>query len=210
MRIGVPTEVKNNEYRVGIVPAGVRILAHAGHKVVIQTGAGEGIGIADEVYAEAGADLAATGAAVYEQAEMIVRVKEPLPEEYPSTKENQILFTYLHLAPAPELTRHLMACKCIGVAYETIQLPDGSLPLLAPMSEVAGRLAPQVGAHFLEKNQGGRGVLLGGVPGVDRGKVTITGGGVVGANAGIAPFAGGVIVSSLGYLALGWFALPSV
>ena len=183
MRIGVPKEIKNNEFRVGMVPAGVRILTHAGHRVMIQIGAGEGSGIADQAYVDTGADLVATAAEVYEQAEMIVKVKEPLPEELPLITENQILFTYLHLAPAPELTRHLMDCKCIGVAYETIQFPDGSLPLLAPMSEVAGRLAPQVGAHYLEKVHGGRGVLLGGVPGVDRGKVTIIGGGVVGANA---------------------------
>lgn len=183
MRIGVPKEIKNNEFRVGMVPAGVRILTGAGHRVFIQAGAGEGSGIADRAYVDAGAELVATAVEVYGQAEMIVKVKEPLAEELPLLSENQILFTYLHLAPAPELTRDLMACKCIGVAYETIQLPDGSLPLLAPMSVVAGRLAPQVGAHYLEKAHGGRGVLLGGVPGVDRGKVTIIGGGVVGANA---------------------------
>ncbi|MBW1710780.1 MAG: alanine dehydrogenase [Deltaproteobacteria bacterium] len=183
MLVGAPKEIKNNEFRVGMVPAGVRVLTHAGHQVFVQEGAGQGCGIADEEYIKAGAGLLATAEEVYERAEMIVKVKEPLSQEYPLIKEGQVLFTYLHLAPDPELTKILINCKCIGVAYETIQVGDGSLPLLTPMSEVAGRLAPQVGAHYLEKVQGGRGVLLGGVPGVEKGKVTVIGGGVVGTNA---------------------------
>ncbi|MBW2060338.1 MAG: alanine dehydrogenase [Deltaproteobacteria bacterium] len=183
MLIGVPKEVKNSEFRVGMVPAGVRILTEAGHQVFIEENAGKGSGITDEEYVKAGAVLLPEAAQVYDRAEMIVKVKEPLPGEYSLIREDQILFTYLHLAPAPELTRALMDCRCIGVAYETIQLDDGSLPLLTPMSEVAGRIAPQVGAHYLEKIHGGRGVLLGGVPGVEKGRVTVIGGGVVGANA---------------------------
>ena len=183
MLIGVPKEIKNSEFRVGMVPAGVRLLIRAGHQVLIQKGAGLGSGITDEEYVEAGASLVRSATRVYMQAEMIVKVKEPLPEEYGLLQKDQILFTYLHLAPAPELTKALMESGCIGMAYETIQLKDGSLPLLNPMSEVAGRIAPQVGAHYLERVNGGRGVLLGGVPGVERGRVTIIGGGVVGANA---------------------------
>lgn len=183
MRIGVPKEIKNSEFRVGLVPAGVRAFSETGHQVFVQSSAGEGSGIHDEEYAKAGATMLSTGKDVYDRAEMIIKVKEPLPEEYPLLKEDQSLFTYLHLAPAPELTRALMERKCIAIAYETIQLENGSLPLLNPMSEVAGRIAPQVGAHYLEKTHGGRGVLLGGVPGVERGKVTIIGGGVVGSNA---------------------------
>lgn len=183
MRIGVPKEIKNSEFRVGLVPAGVRAFSETGHQVFVQSSAGEGSGIHDEEYAKAGATMLSAGKDVYDSAEMIIKVKEPLPEEYPLLKEDQSLFTYLHLAPAPELTRALMERKCIAIAYETIQLENGSLPLLNPMSEVAGRIAPQVGAHYLEKTHGGRGVLLGGVPGVERGKVTIIGGGVVGSNA---------------------------
>ncbi len=183
MLIGVPKEMKNSEFRVGMVPAGVRTLTAAGHQVFVETAAGHGSGISDEEYVKAGADVLGTTEEVYGRAEMIVKVKEPLPREYSLIKEDQILFTYLHLAPAPELTKKLMESKCIAVAYETIQANDGSLPLLMPMSEVAGRLAPQVGAQYLEKVYGGRGVLLGGVPGVERGKVCIIGGGVVGANA---------------------------
>ncbi len=183
MRIGVPKEIKNSEYRVGLVPAGARVLSQAGHQVYVQKGAGEGSGILDEEYLKAGATVLDNESDVFSQAEMIVKVKEPLPEEYEYLHENQILFTYLHLAPDPGLTNALINCRCIGLAYETIQLADGSLPLLVPMSEVAGRIAPQVGAHYLEKVNGGRGVLLGGVPGVERGRVTIIGGGVVGANA---------------------------
>lgn len=180
MIIGVPKEIKEEEYRVGIVPAGVRVMKEHGHTVLIETGAGEGSRIPDAEYAEAGAEIAATSAEVYNSAELIVKVKEPLPEEYDLLREGQILYAYLHLAPAPDLTRALLERKIIGIAYETIQLPDSSLPLLVPMSEVAGRMAVQVGAHFLEKTQGGRGVLLGGVPGVGRGRATIIGGGTVG------------------------------
>lgn len=183
MRIGVPKEIKNNEYRIGLVPAGVRMLSSSGHRVLLQKGAGEGSGIGDDEYRNAGAALLAASEEIYCQAEMIVKVKEPLPEEYELIRSDQIIFTYLHLAPAPDLTRALIDRNCIAIAYETIQLDDGTLPLLTPMSEVAGRIAPQVGAHYLEKVHGGRGVLLGGVPGVERGTVAIVGGGVVGTNA---------------------------
>ncbi len=183
MDIGVPKEIKNNEYRVGLVPAGVRTLISAGHCVYVEKAAGLGSGITDEEFIKAGAEILGSGLEVYGRAELIVKVKEPLSVEIEYIQEDQILFTFLYLAPAPELTRALLDTKCLGVAYETIQLDDGSLPLLTPMSEVAGRLAPQVGAYYLEKIQGGRGVLLGGVPGVERGKVTIIGGGVVGTNA---------------------------
>lgn len=183
MIIGVPKEIKNNEYRVGLVPSGVARLTAAGHKVLIEKSAGQGSGIADEEYVAVGAQIIDSPQEIYKQAEMIVKVKEPLPPEYGLIKQDQILFTYLHLAPDKRQTEALLASKCIGVAYETIQLADGSLPLLTPMSEVAGRMAPQVGAHYLEKSQGGRGVLLGGVPGVERGRVTIIGGGVVGTHA---------------------------
>ena len=183
MIIGVPKELKNNEYRVGMVPGGVRTLIAAGHEVCIQQSAGEESGITDHAYQRAGAQIFGSIEEIYDRADMIVKVKEPLPAEYGLIKENQILFTYLHLAPAPELTRALIKTKCIGVAYETVELPDGTLPLLVPMSEVAGRIAPQVGAYYLEKAHGGRGLLLGGVPGVSRGKVTIIGGGISGINA---------------------------
>jgi len=183
MIIGVPNEIKNNEFRVGLIPSGARILTSAGHKVLVQKTAGEGSGIVDEEYAKAGAILLETAEDVFDRSEMIIKVKEPLPQEYGLIKENQIIFTYLHLAPAPALTQAMIDSKCIGVAYETIQLEDGSLPLLTPMSEVAGRLAPQMGAYYLGKASGGRGVLLGGVPGVERARVMIIGGGVVGANA---------------------------
>lgn len=183
MIIGVPKEIKNHEYRVGLVPAGVRALVRSGHKVVIQAGAGEGSGITDQEFIQAGAQILPMAPEVYGQADMIIKVKEPLPAEYPLLREGQILYAYLHLAPAPELTQALLDRKVIGVAYETIQLPDGSLPLLTPMSVVAGRMAIQIGAHYLEKGFGGRGVLLGGVPGVARGKVTILGAGTVGTNA---------------------------
>ncbi len=180
MIIGVPKEIKEFEYRVGVVPAGVRALTEYGHKVLIQKGAGEGCRIADEEFASAGAVLIEGNAEIYSQAEMVMKVKEPLEEEYDLMRENQILYCYLHLAPAPRLTEILLERKVVAIAYETIQLDDGSLPLLIPMSEVAGRMAIQVGAHFLEKTQGGRGVLLGGVPGVSRGRVTIIGAGTVG------------------------------
>lgn len=183
MIIGVPKEIKNHEYRVGLVPAGVRALVRSGHTVIIQAGAGEGSGISDQEFTQAGAQILSAAPEVYGQADMIIKVKEPLPAEYPLLREGQILYAYLHLAPAPELTQALLDRKVIGVAYETIQLLDGSLPLLTPMSVVAGRMAIQIGAHYLEKGFGGRGVLLGGVPGVARGKVTILGAGTVGTNA---------------------------
>ena len=183
MIIGVPKEIKTEEYRVGIVPAGARLLAASGHRVLIEKGAGEGAGISDREFKAAGAHLASSAAEVYGEAELVMKVKEPLPPEYDLLRPGLMVYTYLHLAPAPELTAVLLEKEIIGIAYETIQLPDGSLPLLTPMSEIAGRMAVQVGAHYLEKTQGGRGVLLGGVPGVYRGKVTILGGGVVGINA---------------------------
>lgn len=183
MIVGTPTEIKKQEYRVGIVPAGVKQLVKNNHKVIIQRGAGAGSGITDEEYQAAGAQILDTARAIYDEAEMIMKVKEPLPEEYELLHEGQLLYTYLHLAPAPELTRALLERKVIGIAYETIQLEDGSLPLLTPMSEIAGRMSIQVGAYHLQKEQGGRGVLLGGVPGVAPGNVAILGGGTVGANA---------------------------
>ena len=183
MIIGVPREIKDNEYRVGMVPAGVRALVEAGQLVLVEDGAGLGSGISNEEYLKAGAEIASSREEVYLRADMIVKVKEPLPVEYDLLREGQILFTYLHLAPSPELTATLLAKKVIGVAYETVQRKDGSLPLLKPMSEVAGRLAVQLGAHFLQKDRGGRGIILSGVPGVVPGKVVIIGGGVVGTNA---------------------------
>ncbi len=180
MIVGVPKEIKADEYRVGIVPAGVRVLTEHGHKVIVETGAGEGCRIPDGEFAKAGASIADTPREVYERAELIMKVKEPQPAEYELLREGQILYAFLHLAPAAELAEALLARKIIGVAYETIQLEDGSLPLLIPMSEIAGRMAVQIGAHFLEKTQGGRGVLLGGVPGVSRGRVTVIGAGTVG------------------------------
>ncbi|MBM4325793.1 MAG: alanine dehydrogenase [Deltaproteobacteria bacterium] len=180
MIIGVPKEIKEDEYRVGIVPSGVRILAAHGHSLLVESGAGEGSRITDAEYVEAGATIVNQASEVYGRAEMIMKVKEPQPQEYKLLREGQILYAYLHLAPAPELTRALLDGKIIAVAYETIQLPDGTLPLLVPMSEVAGRMSVQIGAHFLEKTQGGRGVLLGGVPGVGRGRVTVVGAGSVG------------------------------
>jgi alanine dehydrogenase len=179
MIIGVPREIKEDEYRVGIVPAGVAALVEHGHQVIIETGAGSGCRISDAEYVGAGAKIVPKPENVY-QADMIMKVKEPLPEEYNLLREGQILYAYLHLAPAAELTAALVQKKTIAVAYETIQIQDGSLPLLVPMSEVAGKMAVQAGAHFLEVPQGGRGVLLGGVPGVRRGKIAVIGAGTVG------------------------------
>jgi len=183
MVIGVPKEIKNNENRVAITPAGVYALVKAGHKVLIERAAGVGSGIADEEYAKAGAAIIASNVEVFERADIVVKVKEPLASEYDLLKEGQTLFTYLHLAPNPELTQALLRRKVAGVAYETVQLRDGSLPLLSPMSEVAGRMSVQVGAAMLQKYMGGMGVLLGGVPGVKPSEVLIVGGGVVGTNA---------------------------
>lgn len=183
MIIGIPKEVKTREYRVSMVPGGVKALVDNGHKVFVEKGAGVGSGIADEEYKAVGAVILETAKEVHEKAEMIVKVKEPLPQEYQYMRPGLIYYTYLHLAAAKELAQVMMEKKVVGIAYETIQLKDGSLPLLTPMSEVAGRMAVQVGARSLEKASGGRGVLLGGVPGVKRGKVVILGGGVVGTNA---------------------------
>jgi alanine dehydrogenase len=183
MIIGVPKEVKNNEYRVAIVPCAVKALVQDGHQVMVETSAGEGAGIADKDYADAGAEISSFALEIFEKADMIVKVKEPQPQEYNLLQEGQILFTYLHLAPSPELTRVLLQAKIIGLAYETVQMENGSLPLLIPMSEIAGKLSVQVGAHYLEKENGGSGVLLGGVPGVQPANVAIVGGGTVGGNA---------------------------
>jgi alanine dehydrogenase len=183
MIVGVPKEIKNHEYRVAMVPAGVGSLVADGHTVIIETSAGEGSGISDAEYLAAGAQIRLTAEAVFAEADMIVKVKEPLPQECALLREGQILFTYLHLAPAPELTKALLARKVVGIAYETVQLPSGSLPLLIPMSEVAGKLAVQVGAHWLQKENGGSGVLLAGVPGTPPANVAIVGGGTVGINA---------------------------
>lgn len=183
MIVGLPKEVKDNEYRVGMVPAGVKALTSGGHSVLVQTRAGEGSGITDQEYVHAGAEIVDSADAVWSRAEMVVKVKEPIASEYGFLRKGLILFTYLHLAPARELTRALLDGGVTGVAYETITDDQGRLPLLTPMSEVAGRMSIQVGATYLEKINGGRGVLLGGVPGVMPGRVTIIGGGVVGINA---------------------------
>ncbi len=183
MKVGVPKEIKTREYRVGMVPAGVRELVAHGHTVSVEKGAGLGSGISDEEYTGVGATIVPDAETVFANADLIVKVKEPQQSEYPLLREGQVLYTYLHLAPAPELTQALLDRKVVGIAYETIQPEDGSLPLLTPMSEVAGRLAVQVGAHCLETAAGGRGQLLGGVPGTRPGKVVILGGGVVGLNA---------------------------
>jgi alanine dehydrogenase len=183
MIIGVPKEIKTSENRVGLVEGGVKALTREGHKVLIEKDAGVGSGITNEMYEKAGGTIIGTKKEVYEKADMIIKVKEPLPEEYPLLREDQILYTYLHLAPEPVLTKALLDRKVKGIAYETIQLEDGSLPLLTPMSEVAGRMATQVGASYLQRDRGGKGILLGGVPGVQRGRVTILGGGVSGTNA---------------------------
>jgi alanine dehydrogenase len=182
MRIGIPREIKNNENRVAMSPSGVVTLKRAGHDVFIETNAGIGSGFTDEAYQQAGAIITSTAKEVWEK-EMVMKVKEPLPAEYDYFYEGLILFTYLHLAAEPELTKALMHNKVIGIAYETVQLDDRSLPLLAPMSEVAGYMATQIGAQYLEKTKGGKGVLLAGIPGVKHGKVTVIGGGVVGTNA---------------------------
>ncbi|MCI0184107.1 alanine dehydrogenase [Sulfoacidibacillus ferrooxidans] len=183
MFIGVPKEIKDNENRVAMTPAGVRSLISAGHTVIVETSAGVGSGFLDDDYRQAGAQLGATAADVWNTVDMIMKVKEPLPSEYRYFRENLILFTYLHLAPEYELTQALMNSGIVAVAYETIQLPDRSLPLLMPMSEVAGRMSVQIGAHFLEHSAGGKGIVLGGVPGVMPGQVVIVGGGIVGINA---------------------------
>ncbi|SDL86592.1 alanine dehydrogenase [Aliiruegeria lutimaris] len=183
MLIGVPKEIKNHEYRVGLTPESVSELVGRGHSVQVETGAGIGIGADDEAYRTAGATIGATAAEIFEAAEMIVKVKEPQPAECAMLRPGQILYTYLHLAPDPEQTKALVASGVTAIAYETVTSPTGTLPLLKPMSQVAGRMSIQAGATALEKAHGGRGVLLGGVPGVQPGKVVVLGGGVVGFNA---------------------------
>ncbi|HEY0846175.1 MAG TPA: alanine dehydrogenase [Noviherbaspirillum sp.] len=183
MLIGVPKEIKNHEYRVGLTPASVRELTSRGHQVIVQRNAGTAIGLTDERYATAGAELVDTAQEIFARAQMIVKVKEPQPQECAMLREGQILYTYLHLAPDPEQTRALVKSGAVCIAYETITGPGGGLPLLAPMSEVAGRMAIQAGAAHLEKSKGGMGLLLGGVPGVEAGHVVIIGAGVVGTNA---------------------------
>jgi len=183
MIIGVPKEIKDHETRVGLVPSGVTALREAGHEVLVESGAGDGSSLTDREYLQAGAAIVENAAAVWNKADLVVKVKEPQPTEYEYFRPGLILFTYLHLAPLPELTDRLVASRVNGVAYETIREKDGSLPLLTPMSEVAGRMAVQVGAQYLERPAGGRGILLSGVPGVAPGHVVILGGGIVGINA---------------------------
>jgi alanine dehydrogenase len=180
MKVGVLKEIKNEENRVCMTPAGVEVLVQNGHRPLVQKSAGDGSGFNDEAYRLAGAEIVATAEEVFTRSDMVMHVKEPQPSEYPLIRKGQIVFTYLHLAADERLTRALMETGAVCIAYETIQKPDGSLPLLTPMSEVAGRMAIQQGAKYLEMAQGGRGVLLGGVPGVDPGKVVVIGGGVVG------------------------------
>lgn len=183
MIIGVPKEVKNNEFRVGIVPSGVKVLISAGHRVIVERNAGEGSGINDAKFSEQGGEIAFSSKEVYEASDLIMKVKEPISEEWGLLREGQVLFCFLHLAPFPKLAHWLLDKAVIGVAYETVQLEDGLLPLLKPMSEVAGKMSVQVGAHYLQRTNAGRGILLGGVPGVQHGMVTILGAGVVGVNA---------------------------
>ncbi len=183
MIVGLPKEIKDNEYRVGLTPAGVRALNDAGHYIIVEKNAGEGSGFSDDLYLRAGAAILESADEIWAKADMIVKVKEPIAPENPRMREGPLLFTYLHLAPDFELTRQLVERKVTGIAYETITDRRGTLPLLTPMSEVAGRMAIQVGAHYLEKMSGGRGILLGGVPGVPAARVVIIGGGVVGTNA---------------------------
>jgi len=182
MIIGIPKEIKDKEFRVSLTPGGAESLIHAVHEVLVQTGAGLGSGFADQQYTLGGACVLETAEEVFSSAELILKVKEPLPSEYKYMRPNLVLFTYLHLAADEQLTRLLAERQVSAIGYETVQLPDGSLPLLTPMSEVAGRMAVQIGAHFLEVTQGGRGILLGGVPGVLPGSVVIIGGGTVGTN----------------------------
>jgi alanine dehydrogenase len=183
MRVGVPSEVKDNEYRVAITPAGVRELVVHGHSVLIQKDAGRGSSIPDAEFERAGASIAPDAETVFSDSDMVLKVKEPIEQEFPLLHDNLILFTYLHLAASEPVTNALMESGTTAVAYETVELPDGSLPLLAPMSEVAGRMAPHVGANFLEREHGGRGVLLGGVSGVRPARVVVIGAGMAGMNA---------------------------
>lgn len=183
MIIGVPKEIKDSEYRVAMVPAGVEILTKAGHTVLIEAGAGRGTGIADEEYAQAGARIMPDAKSVWAEAEMVVKVKEPLPQEYPFIRRGQVIFTYFHFAADEGLTRAMLDSGAVCIAYETLQMEDGSLPLLIPMSEIAGRMAIQEGAKYLERPMEGRGILLSGVPGVRPAHVVVLGGGVAGTNA---------------------------
>jgi alanine dehydrogenase len=183
MRVGILKEIKEKENRVSMTPAGVEVMQDNGHDLLVETTAGEASGFDDEAYKQAGAEIAPTAEAVFESCDMVMHVKEPLPQEYDLIRKDQIVFTYLHLAAAEALTQALIKSGAINIAYETIQKADGSLPLLTPMSEVAGRMAIQEGAKYLEMAQGGAGILLGGVPGVDPGVVVVIGGGVVGINA---------------------------
>lgn len=185
MKVGIPSEVKDHEYRVAITPSGVHELARHGHEVFVQAGAGLGSSISDEEFAAAGAKVLGTADDVWAEGDLVLKVKEPQPAEYPRMRADQVLFTYLHLAASADCTRALVGSGTTAVAYETVQLADGSLPLLAPMSEVAGRMAPQAGAHYLEKAAGGRGVLMGGVPGVYPAKVVVLGAGISGTNAAL-------------------------
>src|SRR4030095_12747191 len=183
MLIGVPKEIKNHEYRVGLVPSSVRELVHHGHKVLVETKAGGAIGFEDAAYQAAGATIAPAAAEIFAKADMIVKVKEPQPVECKMLRKGQLLYTYLHLAPDPEQTEGLIKSGCTAIAYETVTSARRGLPLLAPMSEVAGRMSVQVGAHYLEKAQGGAGILLGGVPGVRAANVVVIGGGISGTHA---------------------------
>ncbi len=183
MIVGVPKEIKDNENRVAAIPAGVQALVARGHKVLMQKGAGAGSGISDQAFEAAGAKIVATARQVFKDAELILKVKEPLPPEYDLLRPNQVLFTYLHLAPDLELTKAILRRKIVGIAYETVETADGRLPLLEPMSEVAGKMAVHIAAYYLARPLGGRGVLLGGVPGVPPATVVVLGGGIVGYNA---------------------------
>ncbi|MBC7655662.1 MAG: alanine dehydrogenase [Frankiaceae bacterium] len=183
MLIGVPKEIKNHEYRIGLTPAGVRELVANGHQVVVQHDGGKSIGLSNDMYRKAGAEISESAADIFARADMIIKVKEPQPDECAMLRPGQLLYTYLHLAPDPDQTKALIASGCTAIAYETVTDRSGGLPLLAPMSEVAGRMSIQAGAHALEKAQGGSGVLLGGVPGVMPAEVLVIGGGVVGINA---------------------------
>ncbi|MGV0851437.1 alanine dehydrogenase [Mycolicibacterium phlei] len=183
MRVGIPTEIKNHEYRVAITPAGVAELVHRGHEVIIQAGAGDGSAISDADFKRAGAQIINSAEQVWAEADLLLKVKEPIEEEYGRLREGQVLFTYLHLAASKPCTKALLTSKTTSIAYETVQTADGALPLLAPMSEVAGRLSAQVGAYHLMKAHGGRGVLMGGVPGVAPADVVVIGGGTAGYNA---------------------------
>ena len=200
MLVGVPKEIKDHEHRIGLIPSTVRELVSKGHRVLVETNAGRGVGISDDDYLAAGAEIVAGADQVFDRAELIVKVKEPLAEERKQLKRGQILFTYLHLAADSRLAEDLIAAGVSAIAYETVTSPQGTLPLLIPMSQVAGRMATQVGAHYLEKENGGRGVLLGGVPGVPPADVFILGSGVVGTNAALIALGMGADVIMAGHL----------